>query len=218
VEAGAAQDRAISVAVREQEPARRPKRLIDVCRTVFLPSADHITNSLKKDRYGGEATIVGILLSLLAKTPFPCPTEFVGSALTIQRTTEASMYQRTVLVVDDEPLIRMTLADCLAEEGYAVLEAANVLEAVAVLSRHPIDALITDVDMPGALNGFDLVRLVASYGAGVAMIVTSGGHSAPEFEGEQVCFLAKPYRMDTILFELEDRMSAIRYPTAALAG
>lgn len=33
------------------------------------------------------------------------------------------MYQRTVLVVDDEPLIRMALADCLADEGYAVLEA-----------------------------------------------------------------------------------------------
>jgi DNA-binding response OmpR family regulator len=128
------------------------------------------------------------------------------------------MYKRTVLVVDDEPLIRMGLADCLADEGYAVLEASNVLEAVAVLGRHRIDALITDVDMPGALNGFDLVRLLASYGAGVAIIVTSGGHTAAEIEGERVCFLTKPYRMETILVELEDRISAIRYPTAALAG
>jgi DNA-binding NtrC family response regulator len=128
------------------------------------------------------------------------------------------MYQRTVLVVDDEPLIRMTLADCLADEGYTVLEASNVLEAVAVLGRHRIDALITDVDMPGALNGFDLANLVVSYGAGVAVIVTSGGHSAAEIEGERVCFLAKPYRMETILVELENRMSSVRSPTAALAG
>ena len=128
------------------------------------------------------------------------------------------MYQRTVLVVDDEPLIRMTLADCLADEGYAVLEASNVLEAVAVLGRHRIDALITDVDMPGALNGFDLMRLVVSYGGGVAVIVTSGGHAAAEIEGERVCFLTKPYRMETILVELETRMSSVRCPEAALAG
>lgn len=128
------------------------------------------------------------------------------------------MYQRTVLVVDDEPLIRMALADCLADEGYAVLEASNVLEAVAVLGRHRIDALITDVDMPGALNGFDLVRLVASYGARVAMIVTSGGHSAAEIEGERVCFLAKPYRMESILMELDNRMPSFEYPAAALTG
>jgi DNA-binding NtrC family response regulator len=163
-------------------------------------------------------SIVGILLSLLAKSLHSWLTELVGSALTLQRATEAIMYQRTILVVDDEPLIRMVLADCLADEGYAVLEASNVLEAVAVLGRHRIDALITDVDMPGALNGFDLVRLVASYGAGIAVIVTSGGHAAPEIEAERVCFLAKPYRLENILIELKNRLSPGRYPTPALAG
>lgn len=119
------------------------------------------------------------------------------------------MCPHTVLVVDDEPLIRMSLADCLADEGYAVLEAANVLEAVAVLGRHRIDALITDVDMPGALNGFDLMRLVNSYSAGVAVIVTSGGHTAAEIEKEHVGFLAKPYSFETILMELASRISTI---------
>lgn len=128
------------------------------------------------------------------------------------------MYQRTVLIVDDEPLIRMTLADCLADEGYAVLEASNVLEAVAVLGRHEIHALITDVDMPGALNGFDLVRLVASYGAGIAVIVTSGGHCSLDVEAEEVCFLSKPYQMKAILRELDDRITSSRYPPSALAG
>ena len=127
------------------------------------------------------------------------------------------MYQRIVLVVDDEPLIGW-LADCLAAEGYDVLEASNVLEAVAVLGRHRIDALITDVDMPGALNGFDLVKLVAIYGERVAVIVTSGGHTAGEIEGERACFLPKPYRMEAILMELETRMSSVEYPRAALTG
>ncbi|WP_426131771.1 response regulator transcription factor [Pararhizobium sp. PWRC1-1] len=118
------------------------------------------------------------------------------------------MFQQTVLVVDDEPLIRMALADSLADEGYAVLEASNVLEAVAVLGRHHIDALITDVDMPGALNGFDLMRLVTSYGAGVAVIVTSGGHTERECQGgQEFCFLAKPYSFETIPVELASRIS-----------
>lgn len=128
------------------------------------------------------------------------------------------MYQRTVLVVDDEPLIRMTLADFLADEGFAVLEASNVLEAVAVLGRHRIDALITDVDMPGALNGFDLVKLVQSYTAGVAVIVTSGGHTAAEIDGHRVSFLAKPYRMDAILEELEKRMPPFLHSATAVSG
>lgn len=162
--------------------------------------------------------IVGILLSLLAKTSRSCPTELVGSALTFQQTPEVNMYQRTVLVVDDEPLIRMGLADCLADEGYAVLEAANVLEAVAVLGRHQIEALITDVDMPGALNGFDLARLVVSYEAGVAVIVTSGGHTAAEIDEDRICFLAKPYKTEIILDELEKRISSSTLTATALAS
>ncbi len=128
------------------------------------------------------------------------------------------MFQRTILIVDDEPLIRMTLADFLADEGFAVLEASNVLEAVAVLGLHRIDALITDVDMPGALNGFDLVKLVQSYTAGVAVIVTSGGHTTAEIDGHRVTFLAKPYRMDAILEELENRMPPVGHSATALSN
>lgn len=50
------------------------------------------------------------------------------------------------------------------------------------------------------------------------MIVTSGGHTAAEIEGERVCFLAKPYRMEAILMELGNRMPSDEYPAAALTG
>lgn len=59
------------------------------------------------------------------------------------------MYQRTVLIVEDEILIRMLLADTLLDEGHDVIEAGNVLEAVAILGQRKIDAVVTDVDMPG---------------------------------------------------------------------
>lgn len=72
------------------------------------------------------------------------------------------MYQRTVLIVEDEPLIRMILADTLEDEGYAVVEAETALEAIGRLGTRTIDVVITDIDMPGVLNGLDVARYVAS--------------------------------------------------------
>ncbi|MET3858283.1 response regulator [Rhizobium sp. OAE497] len=109
------------------------------------------------------------------------------------------MYQPTVLIVEDEFLIRMMLADTLLDEGYDVVEAANVLEAVAVLGRRKIDAVITDVDMPGGLSGLDLARMISTSHMNVPVIVASGGHrlQSEELPGDAV-FIPKPYGLDVI--------------------
>ncbi len=60
----------------------------------------------------------------------------------------------TVLIVDDEPTIRMLLVDTLEEQGYACIEAADGPAALKILqSRRTIDLLVTDVGLPGGLNG-----------------------------------------------------------------
>ncbi|OWJ77837.1 response regulator [Haematobacter missouriensis] len=60
----------------------------------------------------------------------------------------------TILVVDDEPLIRMMTTERLEDEGYIVLEAANGAKAMQILdSDRPIDLLVTDVGLPGGMNG-----------------------------------------------------------------
>ena len=109
------------------------------------------------------------------------------------------MYQPTVLIVEDEILIRMMLADTLLDEGYDVVEAANVLEAVAVLGQRKIDAVITDVDMPGGLSGLDLARMISTSHMNVPVIVASGGHrlQSEELPGDAV-FIPKPYGLDVI--------------------
>jgi CheY-like chemotaxis protein len=59
-----------------------------------------------------------------------------------------------VLVIDDEPTIRMLIAEVLAESGYAVIEAPDGAVGMRVLeSNARIDLLITDVGLPGGLNG-----------------------------------------------------------------
>lgn len=112
-----------------------------------------------------------------------------------------ALHSHTVLVVEDDPFIRLYLSDCLEEEGYHVLEASNVLEAIAMLGRHgKIDALVTDIDMPGTLNGLDLARLVRGYAIDISIIVTSGGHVITVGDlptGSR--FIAKPYRMADVL-------------------
>ncbi|EJB06775.1 DNA-binding NtrC family response regulator [Rhizobium leguminosarum] len=109
------------------------------------------------------------------------------------------MYKRTVLIVEDELLIRIVLADTLADEGYDVIEAGNVLEAVAVLGRRKIDAVITDVDMPGGLSGLDLARMISSSDMKVPVIITSGGSIVrPEELPSDTVFMPKPYGINVI--------------------
>ena len=84
-----------------------------------------------------------------------------------------------ILLVEDELLIRMSLTDTLVDAGYRVLEARNAAEALEIISaRDDVDVLITDVRMPGGMDGITLAREVASRYPAVAIIVTSG-HAQP---------------------------------------
>ncbi|SMC94837.1 response regulator [Rhizobium sp. RU36D] len=118
------------------------------------------------------------------------------------------MYQSTVLIVEDEPLIRMMLADVLVDEGYRVVEAGHAMAAIAVLAAQDIDAVITDIDMPGALGGLDLAQHISACRRRLPVIVTSGGHkiSAAELPG-LARFIPKPYEPERILRTLLELMA-----------
>jgi DNA-binding response OmpR family regulator len=90
--------------------------------------------------------------------------------------TENMMTAPTLLlIVEDEPLVRMVVADFLRGDGYAVMEAGTADEAVDMLRRHDdIRLVLTDILMPGALNGFDLAEWVGHHRPGVRVLLTSG--------------------------------------------
>jgi CheY-like chemotaxis protein len=100
-----------------------------------------------------------------------------------------------VLVVEDEILIRMDVADLLTDAGYRVIGEVNADHALAVLSvRSDVDVLFTDINMPGLLNGSALARIVDMRWPGIAIIVTSGaGRPAPGELPDTARFLPKPY-------------------------
>jgi CheY-like chemotaxis protein len=105
-----------------------------------------------------------------------------------------------VLIVEDEVLVRMLLAEALRQADYEVIEAANGDEALSVLHTSPDpDVLITDVRMPGRVDGFELAVQVRRIKPRLKVIITSG-HAGPDSAvGIADAFLPKPYQLGAIV-------------------
>jgi CheY-like chemotaxis protein len=110
----------------------------------------------------------------------------------------------TVLVVDDEVLVQLELSDWLKELGLTVFTADNADEAVEVLELHPeIDLLLTDIRMPGSMDGIRLAHYVAGRWPPVKIIVLSGNLETVLSElPPDTLFVPKPYQHDTLLHAL----------------
>ncbi len=106
-----------------------------------------------------------------------------------------------ILVVEDEPLVRLFVTDFLDEAGFKVFEAVNGDEAMTILQARPdIQAIVTDIEMPGSINGLELARAVHERWPGIGIVVTSGrARPGPDDLSEKVAFLSKPYLPDTII-------------------
>ena len=119
-----------------------------------------------------------------------------------------------VLVVEDEPLIRMDLVDRLSRFGCAALEAGSAAEAIAILEQHrEITVVFTDVQMPGTMDGIELAQYVRKRWP-PTVIVVSSGKAFPE-KGElspDIPILAKPYNegvLKSVVADVRARISAI---------
>jgi DNA-binding NtrC family response regulator len=115
-----------------------------------------------------------------------------------------------VLVVEDEVLIRMAVADTIAEAGFTVCEAGNADQAIKMLeSRGDIRALFTDIDMPGSMDGLKLAAAVRTRWPAIKIIITSGHVKirAEELPVEGK-FFSKPYDAARIVSTLRDMVAA----------
>jgi CheY-like chemotaxis protein len=81
----------------------------------------------------------------------------------------------TILLVEDDALVQLELADWLAELGLIVLTADNADQAIALLNTCPqIELLLTDIQMPGSMDGVQLAHRVAELWPPVRIVVGSG--------------------------------------------
>ncbi|MGA7324210.1 MAG: response regulator [Rhodomicrobium sp.] len=111
-----------------------------------------------------------------------------------------------VLIVEDEPLLRMDGADIVADAGFEVLTAANADQAILILQcRDNIEVVFTDIDMPGAMDGLKLARVIRHRWPPVKFLFTSGYVMTPEQSiPTGGLFLSKPYEPSRIAQALRE--------------
>jgi CheY-like chemotaxis protein len=112
---------------------------------------------------------------------------------------------RTVLVVEDEILVRAMVSEYLREHGYEVVEAADAAEALAVFEAgEPVHIVFSDVQMPGSMDGAmlaDVVRLRFR----IPVLLTTGDYAraAAVSLADTVMLLPKPYALEDVVRHLE---------------
>jgi two-component system, response regulator PdtaR len=108
----------------------------------------------------------------------------------------------TVLVVEDEMIVRMTISEYLRDEGYDVVEAGTADEALTILQNGTgIDLVFTDVRMPGSIDGCELARRIRTHWPKLPVILTSG-YSDELLTARSISediVVPKPYRPQAIV-------------------
>lgn len=122
-----------------------------------------------------------------------------------------------VLVVEDDALLREAVMQRLEAIGYAVNEAANGEVALALIEAgEPVDLVFTDVVMPGAISGNELVRRVRLQHPGIGLLLTSGhvstAHREPLLLDPPVELLAKPYLLKALADAVARALRRVQAP------
>ncbi|MDC7832235.1 MULTISPECIES: response regulator [Pseudomonas] len=116
-----------------------------------------------------------------------------------------------ILVVDDEPLLLLLLSEIVSDMGATAVTADRADHGLSYLEQHAgeIALVVTDVMMPGRLNGFDLAQIVADRWPALPVVLTSG-YSGTEHHSlaPNAAFIAKPWTYQQIEEVIRERLSA----------
>jgi signal transduction histidine kinase/ActR/RegA family two-component response regulator len=126
----------------------------------------------------------------------------VESKLHAEVEQKATANLATVLLVDDERMVRRSVARLLRQSGFEVLEASDGYEALSLYEKQPCDLVLLDLDMPG-LNGEQTQIRLMALDPNVRIIFATG-HADPQREASvrsrgALAFLEKPFSLDTLL-------------------
>jgi DNA-binding NtrC family response regulator len=118
---------------------------------------------------------------------------------------------RVALIVDDEPFARLSALQVLVDQAYLVLEAADAAEALELLDRNDdISIVVTDINMPGAMDGLAMARHLRTRHSSMALVVASGATHLDVNELPRATqFLQKPYAAHALLRCVRDAEEAV---------
>ena len=122
-----------------------------------------------------------------------------------KRNTTATRTGRRVILVDDDDDVREATAQFIRERGFEVVEASTAYEGLAAMAQSPPDVLVTDIVMPGGMNGLDLADLTRQEFPGVAVVLMSAYADAliPDRSPMPHRLVCKPISTDDLLDALE---------------
>lgn len=121
------------------------------------------------------------------------------------------MSRRTIVVVEDEPLVRLTATTIFEDAGITVVEFANGDEAIDYVRDHKQDvaAIFTDVYLPGEIDGLELAGIVSEVCPEITVLVTSGNdRMRPGDLGPRVSYVAKPWHPKDVLQTMQEAVKA----------
>jgi two-component system, response regulator PdtaR len=116
----------------------------------------------------------------------------------------------TILVVEDEVLIRLMMAEELRRAGFVVIEAANADEAMAILQTPvQVDLIVTDIQMPGSLDGERFAALAHSIWPEIKIVIVSA--FAPQWPASTIIhtFIGKPFHPDRLVERIRELLRGI---------
>ena len=118
--------------------------------------------------------------------------------------TPAGKLRPVVLVVEDDPLLRMLAVEVVEEAGFKAIEAGDADEAVALLeSRTDIALVFTDINMPGSMDGLKLAHAVRNRWPPIKILVVSGKQPLQSSDlPSNSFFVSKPYQASALVEEL----------------
>jgi CheY-like chemotaxis protein len=115
-----------------------------------------------------------------------------------------------VLIVEDEPLLRMLAVDLVEEAGFEAVEAAGATEAIVILeTRADIRIVFSDIDMPGGMDGMRLAACIRDRWPPIDIVLTSGMLREKDVDlPPRGVFFAKPYNMEAVVATLRAMATA----------
>lgn len=118
------------------------------------------------------------------------------------------LQRKPILVVEDEPLLRMMAIELVEEAGFDPVEARDADEAIAILeARTDIVIVFTDIDMPGSMNGLKLAAAIRDRWPPIEIIITSGRFRLDDSSiPARTVFFPKPYSHGEVIATIK-RMS-----------
>ena len=147
------------------------------------------------DSEEGRGTTIGLLIR---RSGTVRQTEFEPTA----QVAGATRVGGHVLVVEDDPIVALTVATALEDAGFTITRAATADEALPLLAAGRFDLLFSDVVMPGTMSGVDLARTVQRLYPGLPVVLATG-YSEEVARATGVMVLPKPYRIEHLVGVLD---------------